>query len=168
MTTLVPPRRLGEVATAALVTVYVALLGPAAGLVWGAVAPKVSVPALAANSDAAFHALIGSDAWFLLVGGVAGLLATVVVMLLVGEPGPGAAIGLALGGTVAAIVADRIGYLSQRGDTTEALRAIGAHPDGSFISEIDLRIRALGVLTIWPLVSLIVLGFVLAFVSARR
>jgi hypothetical protein len=168
MTTVVPERRPGEVAAALLVTVYAALLGPIVGLVWAAVAPKLSVPQLAANSDPVFHALIGADAWFLLVGGVAGLLTTVAVLVLLGEPGPGVTVGLALGGSLGAIIADRVGYLSERGATTHALRAIGARLDGGLISEIDFRIRALGVLAVWPLVSLVIVGFVVGFVQSRR
>jgi uncharacterized membrane protein YdcZ (DUF606 family) len=158
----------GAAITAVVTAVYAMVLGAAAGLVWGAVAPKLSVPALAANSDAAFHALIGADAWFLLVGGLAGALVALVAVAFVGEPGPEMTVGLALGGLVAAVIADRIGYLSQRGATTDALRALGAHPGGTLISEIDFRIRALGVLTVWPIASLAVVGLVIAINSARR
>ena len=157
-----------DVAGGLLTAVYAVLLGPAAGLVWAAVAPKLSIPALAANSDAAFHALIGADAWFLLVGGLAGVLVALVAVAFVGEPGPGVTTGLAVGGLVAAIVADRIGYLSQRGATTDALRALGAHPGGALISEIDFRLRALGVITVWPIASLAVVGLVIAINASRR
>jgi hypothetical protein len=166
---LLPARvRSGDTSVALLTAIYVTLLGPVAGLVWAAVAPKLSIPALAAGSDATFHALIGADAWFLLVGGVAGAIAALVAVAVLGEPGPGAAIGLALGGLAAAFVADRIGFLSERGATTEALRAIGAHPTGALVSEIDFRIRALGVLTVWPIASMAVLGIVIAINTARR
>jgi hypothetical protein len=77
-------------------------------------------------------------------------------------------VGLALGGSLGAIIADRVGYLSERGATTHALRAIGARLDGGLISEIDFRIRALGVLAVWPLVSLVIVGFVVGFVQSRR
>jgi hypothetical protein len=157
-----------DVSAGLLTAVYAILLGPAAGLVWAAVAPKLSIPALAANSDAAFHALIGADAWFLLVGGLAGVIVALGAVAFVGEPGPAVTTGLALGGLVAAIVADRIGYLSQRGATTDALRALGAHPGGALISEIDFRLRALGVITVWPIASLAVVGLVIAINASRR
>ena len=147
---------------------YAALLGAPAGLVWGAAAPKLSIPALAANSDAVFHAQIGADAWFLLVGGVAGALTAVVAMLVIGRESPGMAVGLAVGGAVGAIIADRVGYLHERDATRAALAAIGAHPSGATISEIDFRIRAVGVLTVWPLAALVVLGLIVAMRSARR
>ena len=166
---LLPARSgLGEVPSAILLGLYTILLGSAAGLVWAAVAPKLSVPALAAGSDATFRAQVGADAWFLLVGGLAGVVCALMAVAMVGEPGPEATAALAVGGMVAALVADRIGYLSERGATSHALRVLGAHPDGSLISEIDFRIRALGVLTAWPLASLAVVGLVLAINGARR
>jgi hypothetical protein len=80
-------------------------------------------------------------------------------------------VGLALGGMAAAFVADRVGYLSQRGELSSmlrTLRAVGVHPGGSLVSQIDFRIRALGVLTVWPLVSLALVGVVIAIRAARR
>jgi hypothetical protein len=158
----------GDKATALLTAVYAVLLGPAAGLVWAAVAPKLSVPALAAGSDATFRAQIGADAWFLLVGALAGALCALLAALALGEPGPHVAAGLAVGGLAAAFVADRVAYLSERGATSHALHAIGAHPGGALISELDFRIRALGVLTVWPIASLAVVGLVIAINASRR
>jgi hypothetical protein len=167
---LLPRRGLrhSQVAVAAVTTVYVALLGTAAGLIWAALAPKVSIPAIAAGASAAFHAQVGADVWFLVVGAIAGVLCAVAAIALLREEGPGLAFGLAFGGSLAAVIADRVGYLSEQHATTAALRALGATPSGSTISEIDFRVRALGVLTAWPLASLIVLGIVIAIGAARR
>jgi hypothetical protein len=159
---------LGTVASAVLLGLYTVLVGGAAGLLWASIAPKLSVPALAAGSDATFRAQVGADAWFLLVAALAGIVCTLMAVAFVGEPSPAVVTALAVGGLVAAIVADRIGYLSERGATGHALRAIGAHPDGSLISEIDFRVRALGVLTAWPIASLAAVGLVLAINAARR
>jgi hypothetical protein len=165
---VLPPKGTGDVVVAVLVAVYVTLLGPAVGLVWAAVAPKLSIPLLAAQSDATFHAQIGADAWFLLVGGIAGLLSVGLALLATRGISPGVAVGLAVGGAAGAVVADRVGYLTERGTTSAALRAIGAHDlTGALLSEIDFRIRALGVLTIWPIVSVVVIG-VVAAAAARR
>ena len=168
--TLLPSRRLrhSQPAIAALTTVYVALLGPVVGLIWAALAPKVSIPAIAAGANAAFHAQVGADVWFLIVGGIAGVLTAVAAIAVVREAGPGLAVGLAFGGSLAAVIADRVGFLTEQHATTTALRALGAAPDGSTISEIDFRVRALGVLTAWPLASLVVLGIVIAVGAARR
>ena len=155
-----------ELITGLLVAAYAILLGPVVGLVWAAVAPKVSIAALRAGSSVTFQAQIGADAWFLLVGGLAGALVVLVAVALAGEPGPGVAGGAAAGGLVAAFVADRVGYLSQLSATKHAL--LGAHPGGDVISEIDFRIRALGVLTVWPLASLLVMSVVIAIYASRR
>ena len=162
------PARAGrnELAAGLLAAVYAIALGPVAGLVWAAVAPKVSIAALRAGSSVTFQAQIGADAWFLLVGGAAGAVLALVAVALAGEPGPGVTLGLATGGLIAAFVADRVGYLSERTATKHAL--LGAHPSGDVLSEIDFRIRALGVLTVWPLVSLVVIGLVIAINASRR
>jgi hypothetical protein len=160
--------RHSQAAIAALTTVFVALLGPPVGLIWAALAPKVSIPAIASGANAAFHAQVGADVWFLIVGAVAGVLTAVAAIAVLREEGPGLAVGLAFGGALAAVIADRVGYLSEQHATTTALRALGATPDGSTISEIDFRVRALGVLTAWPLAALVVLGIVIAVGAARR
>jgi len=165
---LPPARKDGELATAIVTALFVTLLGPAAGLVWSAVSPRLSVQSLIASSDAAFHPLIGADAWFLLVGGVAGAICTLLALVVGKRDGPGLALGLAAGGMAAAFVADRIGYLDDHQSTLMALRALGAQPGGGFAAEIDFRIRALGVLTVWPLASLVVLGIVVAVTGHRR
>jgi hypothetical protein len=158
--------RRNELATGLLAAAYAILLGPVAGLAWAALAPKVSIAALRAGSSETFQAQIGADAWFLLVGSLAGVLVALVAVAFAGEPGPGLSIGIATGGLIAAFVADRIGYLSERTTTQHAL--LGAHPGGAVISEIDFRIRALGVLTVWPLASLAVIGLVIAVNASRR
>ena len=157
----------GEITTAVVTALYVALLGPVAGLIWSAVAPRLSLRALIANSGAAFHPQIGADAWFLLVGGIAGVLCTVLAVVAGKRTGPGLAVGLAVGGLAAAFIADRIGYLHDHQSTVMALRAKGAHLNGALVSELDFRIRALGVLAVWPVASLVVLAVVVA-VSGRR
>ena len=155
-----------ELVTGVLVAMYAVVLGPVAGLVWAALAPKVSIPALRAGSGATFQAQIGADAWFLLVGGLAGVVVALVAVGFAGEPGPGLVVGATVGGLTAAFVADRIGYLSELSATKHAL--LGAHPSGAVISEIDFRLRALGVVTVWPLASLVVVGLVIAISASRR
>lgn len=157
-----------ELVTGLLTAIYVALLGPAAGLVWSALAPRVSAQALVDGADAAFRPQIGADAWFLLVGGVAGALCTLVALAVGRRTGPGLALGLAVGGLAAAFVADRIGYLDDHQSTVMALQAKGAHLNGMLVAEFDFRIRALGVLTVWPLASLVVLAVVVAVAGHRR
>jgi hypothetical protein len=165
---VLPGPSMPEAAIAAITAVYVALLGAAAGLIWAAVAPTSSIAAIAAGADAAFHPQIGADAWFLLVAAVGGALTAGAALVLMRDPGPGLAAGLAVGGTVAAIVADRVGYLVHRGDLTTALVKIGAHPTGSAISLIDFRVRSLGVLAAWPFAAVLVIGIAVTIRTARR
>ena len=167
---VLPRRRVaGELTAGVLTAVYVTLSGAVAGLAWAAVAPKLSRSALVNLSGAMFHPQIGADAWFLLVGGLAGVLCAVAAVLLVGEPGPGVVIGLGIGGLAAAIVADRVGYLAELHGSTHmaiaAFRSIGFAPD---VGQLDFRVRALGVLTVWPIASLAVIGLVVAFNGWRR
>lgn len=159
----------GEYAVGVLTALYVTLAGAVAGLVWAAVAPKLSKPALLSLSGAMFHPQVGADAWFLVVGGVAGILCTLAATLAFGEPGPGMVGGLAVGGLAAAFVADRVGYLAELDGSTKmavaAFRSLGISPD---VAEIDFRIRSLGVLTVWPIASLAAVGLVMAINAARR
>ena len=159
----------GEVVSGLLTAVYVTLAGAVVGLVWAAVAPKLSKSALLNVSGAMFHPQIGADAWFLIVGGLAGIACAIVAVLVLGEPGPGVVAGLGVGGLAAAFVADRVGYLAQLHDSTQmavaAFRSLGLAPD---VGQLEFRVRALGVLTVWPIASLAVVGLVLAVGAWRR
>jgi hypothetical protein len=161
-----------ELTVAGWITVFVTVAGGAAGLIWAALAPKLSNDALKAGSDVTFRAQSGADAWFLIVTLVAGAICAVVVCALFGQRGPGAAIGLGVGGLLAALVADRIGYVSEHHSTAAALQALGLHPGGhapgDVVAELDFRVRALGVLTAWSLVAMLVLGVAIAFEASRR
>ena len=162
------PARVGrsEWVAGAVVATYAVLLGPVAGFVWASLAPKVSIAALRAGSSVTFQAQIGADAWFLLVGALAGAVAVLIAVALYGEPGPGVTAGLTVGGLIAAFVADRVGYLNERPSMRHAL--LGARPTGVVISEIDFRLRALGVVTVWPIASLALIGLVIAVYASRR
>lgn len=167
---VLPDRRSGaEVVVAVLTALYVTLAGAAAGLVWAAVAPKLSKQAVLNLSGALFQPQIGADARFLIVAAVAGILCTVVAVLVLGEPGPGMVAGLAVGGLAAAFVADRVGYLAELHGSTRmaiaAFRSLGAEP---FHGEFDFRVRALGVVVAWPIASLAVVGLVMALYAWRR
>jgi hypothetical protein len=158
---LTPRAARAEVAVAVLTAVYVTVAGAFAGLVWSHVAPKLTRSAVVNLSDGLFHPQIGADAWFLLVGVVAGVVCAVVAVVVVGEPGPGVAVGLAAGGVAAAVVADRVGYLM----AIAAFRSLGAEP---FAGEFDFRVRALGVLVAWPIASLAVVAVAIGIEAARR
>jgi len=157
-----------ETFVAVVGTVYLAMCGAIAGLLWDGAAPKLSIHQLAASSDATFHAQIGADAWFLLVTVLVGLVSAMVFCLVVRRPGPGAAVALGVGGLIASFVADGVGFVAERHVTVNGLHALGVHAGGDLVSEIDFRVRALGVVTGWPLVALAVLGIYIGIDALRR
>jgi hypothetical protein len=146
-----PRRDLGVFGfTAALVTIA----GAALGLLWTAVAPEISIHAAALGSEGAYRALIGDDAWFLLLGACAGI-ATALLAWLLGARGPGAAAGLLVGGVLGALVAARVGFLAQRGSTLAGLRAVGLPPHRDLLDLFDFKIRLVAVLFAWPVAALV-------------
>ena len=151
-----------------LTAVYVAFLGPIAGLVWWQLAPKQTkqtMTVLLSGSATPFHVTVDADAWFLLVGAIAGVI-TALVVLLLRWFGPGAVAGLALGGAGAAVVADRVGYLAERGHTFAAMQAAGVDPRAADL--LDFKVRAIGVIAVWPMVALVVYTTALAMRDRYR
>src|SRR3954469_11679245 len=130
-----------ELVAGVAVAAYVTLFGAVAGLVWAGLAPQLSVPQLVAQSSSVYRAQIGADAWFLLVGTVAGALCAVVLALVLRRRGPGALLGLIVGGLAASFVADRVGFLAQRGSTVSALHAAGLRADEGTLQLIDFKLR---------------------------
>jgi hypothetical protein len=130
-----------------LVTAYVALLGSIVGIVWHAVAPRVDIIPLATRgSQGAMKPLIGADVW--LGGlGLAAALVCVVTLAIVDRDateGPGAMLGLAVGGLLGMLVAA----------VDKQLRA--------YVLTWDLRVRAQGVLLSWPLAAVLLNGVTIA------
>ncbi len=151
-----------------LTAVYAVFLGPIAGLVWWQLAPKQTkhtMTVLLHGSAAPFHVAVDADAWFLLVAAIAGLV-TAVVALLLRWFGPGAVAGLAVGGAAAAVVADRVGYLAERGHTIAAMQTAGVAPAAADL--LDFKVRALGVIAAWPMVALVVYTVALAMRDRYR
>lgn len=148
-------------------TALVVVFGAVAGLVWAAVAPKLAIAAVLAGHEEPFRAQIGADAWFLLVTSLAGVL-TALVALLLRADGPATTAALGLGGTAAAFVADRVGYLTQHADVLHALRALGLDPQQVALDVVDFRLRALGVVVAWPIAALLVHTGAVALRSWRR
>jgi hypothetical protein len=151
----------------AVTTLFVTLSGAVAGLVWAAVAPKLSLAAVLAGREGPFRAQIGADVWFVLVAALAGVL-TAAVALLLRADGPSATAGLGAGGVAAAFVADRVGWLSQQADLLETLRALHLDPTDVNMALVDFRLRALGVVVAWPLAAIIVHTCAVAIRTRRR
>lgn len=157
-----------ELVIAVVGTLFVALSGAIAGLIWDAAAPKLSSSALAASANQTFRPQIGADAWFLLVTLVAGLVVATAFCLVIGRPGPGAAVALAVGGLLAALVADRVGFVAERHAAVLTLHAAGYPTTGDYVTQVDFRVHALSVVAAWPLVALAVLGVFVGIDALRR
>ena len=150
-------------ALAGLVTaVTCVLLGAPVGLLWAAVAPKVTVDvdgsAISLISDAS--TFIAGDAWFLGVVFVAGLLTGVLAWLLGRRYGPGVVLGLTAGGLLAAYVAARTGQLVDEG---VARQAVEAGRMGGV--QLSLVLRSSEAVLGWPVGAL--LGFLAPFALQR-
>jgi hypothetical protein len=135
----------------------VAASGAVVGLVWSATAPKLSIRALVGGSEATFKSQIAADGRFLLLAVLAGVVCAGVLIAL-GERGPGAVVGLAVGGVLAALVANRVGAVAQHDATMSALRSLAIPRSAHVLDLVDFRVRADGVLLGWPIAALIVHG----------
>jgi hypothetical protein len=160
-----PPERLWrlreDLSTAALMVVLLALVAPVIGLLWAHMSPKLSITALVGGSETPFKSQIGDDAWFLLLTALAGAT-TGWFVTAVGGRGPGAVLGLVLGGGVASAVAARVGFLAERGHTLAQLRARGITPRADLLDIVDFKLRALGVATAWSFAALLVFVIIVA------
>jgi hypothetical protein len=169
-----------EAAAAVLVAAYCTLLGGVAGLVWSHVAPKIYDPTGASRllaafngSEAATKVLLGDDMSYAFVMLGAGVV-SVAILTLVGRRhgavgGPGAMVGLAVGGLLGALVAAHLGHDIQRAhlvSAVPALRATDPHITRKvvlFYFDFEVRIRQFFV--IWPITAVVLQGLV---VGARR
>jgi hypothetical protein len=145
-----------------LIAVYVALTGPIVGLLWSAVSPKLDILGLVSGSGT-FRPEIGADVHFGLLGIGAGAVCAAIT-LACRRDGPGSMIGLAIGGLGAALIADRVGYLLNHGDTVALLRAHSL----SLTIDPFFKVRALGVVVAWPMAALVVYVSALALRDRAR
>lgn len=164
-----------EARTGGLIAVYAGLLGAAVGLVWATLAPEPPVRRAFFVQPAAAHQLVGLDVWFAGIAAVAGLLVAVAALRLLGDAARtvGAIIGVAVGGVLGSLVADRVGYLANGTSAVEALgkvaavRHYSARQLGQVASLLDFRVHMPGVLLIWSLVGVVVLGAAALFGDAE-
>lgn len=164
-----------ELRRGATVAAYCALSGSVAGLVWARLAPLPDVAAAFRIQPRASHQLVGFDVWFAGIAIVAGVLCTLVTVNLLGRRalGYGPVLGLAVGGGLAAAVADRVGYLANGGRAVEALGRMPAlrHDTagqlGQVASLLDFRVHMAGVLLIWPAAALAAFAVVAALAGEK-
>lgn len=164
-----PPERAwqprADLTTAALMAVLLALFAPLVGLLWAHLSPELSVTQVLSGSEVPFKAEIGDDVWFLLLAGLAGAL-TGAVAYTVGGRGPGVVLGLVFGGLGAAAVAARVGFLAQRAHLLGQMRSHGVNP--LYYDALEFKLRALGVVTAWPIAAVAVFMIVAAFRDDHR
>jgi hypothetical protein len=138
------------------------LLGAPVGLLWSHVAPRYTL--VFSKGEATYpyiestKAFVGADGSFVVVTMVAGLLTGLLAWVLARRSGPWTVAALAVGGTLAALVAMHVGLLPGRQETFEALERktgsvdlfLGAR-DGN-----DTHLRAQWTAVVWPVSALVV------------
>lgn len=161
--------RRSDAAGFAIALVASVLAAQAAGLVWAALAPQLSLAGIAAGSQVPFRAEVGADGWFLVVTATAGVLAALVAVL-AGARGPGTLAGLATGGLLGALVAARVGGLATHEHTMAMVQALGVSVARLHRFGIDpfLQVRAQGVLVAWPLAAVVAYAAGVALSTRRR
>ena len=139
----------------AATALFVVLSGPLVGLIWAAVGPGLPLLPVLSGSGSAYRNEVGADFYFLLLTAAAGLLCAAVAVAL-RRDGPGVLLGLVVGGLGAALVADRVAYLAERGDTLDTLAHLQVSLATLHRYGIDpfFKVRALGVLVAWPMAAL--------------
>jgi hypothetical protein len=151
-----------EVGFGVVVAAFSTLLGAAVGLIWAAGAPRIQLGAAIDGSESAAKPLIGDDVRLGLLGLIAGILVAVVV-LVAGrhrERGPGEVLGLAIGGVLGALVAARVGEVARHHEMVKALAAVvpgvTSKESTRLLGFFGFRVRATGVLMLWPIAAVAV------------
>lgn len=151
---------------AVLVAVFSTLLGGAVGPIWHALAPKLNLVSANNGSAAATKALLSDDVWFGFIGLAVGVFCVAVAAFV--SPrlvrGPGAMIGLAVGGLLGSAVAAHIGHHIGHDDMLAALHRTfpGARPSGirDYLQFYDFKVRATSVVLAWPFAAVACAGLV--------
>lgn len=149
------------------------LLGAPAGLLWSAIAPRVTVRLTdkgpVADNLESTKAFIGADGSYLLIGLALGLVCGTLAWLFARRSGPWTVVALAVGGALAALVAGRVGLMPGSQEVLEALKPgslrrgtidlfLGARGEGQ-----QLHVRAPWSAVGWPVGALVAfLGWGLA------
>lgn len=166
--TVLPPEAAGRWRTdlpgAAVVVVATVLLGAPAGLLWSAVAPRVSVVFTKDGPQVtdleSTKAFVGADGTFLVVVLLMGLLCGVLAWLFARGFGPWTVGALAVGGLLAALVASRVGLMPGADAAIAALSDPAHHTSGTidlFLGrheEDGLHVRAPWAAVGWPVGAL--------------
>jgi hypothetical protein len=163
-----------EIWIAGAVTAFAALFGALVGVVWHAVAPRIHIVAAAQGSSAAMKPLIGDDLWLGVLGVAAGIICVALLILVAphASKGPGAQLGLAVGGALGMLVAARVGHLIGHRDLTALIKSNYPTAGPSFVSLVlsyfDFKVRLTGVLLSWPFVSVLLSVFIVGLRTVNQ
>lgn len=146
------------------VVVGCVLLGAPVGLLWSAVSPRVqfTITETGINIEGAEtnEAFMGADGSYVLILFAVGLGCGLLAWLLARRSGPWTVVALAVGGTLAALVAARVGLLPGSTEVLEALKP-GSLERGTFDLFLgardgqDLHLRAPWGALAWPVGALV-------------
>lgn len=121
-----PPRWRQDLTAFVAIVVGSVLLGAPAGLLWSAVAPRLSVTVSAQGQDVpdleSTKAFVGADGSYLVVMLVLGLICGGLAWRFARRAGPFAVLGLLVGGVLAALIAASVGLRPGSQHAIEALR----------------------------------------------
>jgi len=158
---------LADVWTALLGTIAVVTIGVLAGLVWWWLAPRAHGTVSAGNGksiqfDSANKVFASADVTFLFVGVGAGLLCGFVATILARRRGVAVSVAMAVGGTLASMLAAFIGRALSGGpqDHWLARASVGRH---DYFIELTTRRFLVG----WPIAALLVVFVVGLFTPDR-
>lgn len=161
-----PVEWLREARIALVVGAFVTLLGSVVGVVWHAVASKPALLDVASASEGAMKLLIGEDLWLGLLGVFAGVVSVALLRVVTSSAadGPGAQLGLAVGGLLAMLVAARTGHLIAHDSLAAALRSKYPDADPSVVTYLAklfaFKLRMKAVLLSWPFAAVLLNAFI--------
>lgn len=176
-----PPRRptltwdavRGDVIAGTVTLAACLLAAVAVGAIWHAVAPDLPRVVVGHNpystAKTPDEGEIARDGWFGIIAAATGLLLALLGFWKGRKHGVGVALGLGLGGLLGAYVAYKVGAALGPDQFWEAVDK--KHPDAGPTEQIPfdepLRLQAMGVLYLWPMVSLVVYVVLMASFGPR-
>jgi hypothetical protein len=162
------PGLAAEARAGLLVTAGCLLVGAPLGLLWALLAPELVVRTSGElpGSAETGRVLVQADGTFVLLAAAAGLLCAAVASALGRRHVLGTALGLVVGGALAAEVARRTGTLVGR-EEARALLAAATDGAASAAVELPVRLRATSALAVWPLAALVLHTVVLGTRALR-
>jgi hypothetical protein len=150
------------------VVASLAVAGAPLGALWAVVAPRPDPAAVVAGTDSALTAQMGADVAFLLITGVAGAVAGVLVWRFVREASWLVPLALAVGGGAGALVAAAVGAAVN--SAAPGLAGL-AEQSGATLSRLEdllaFGVRAKSALLALPLAALVVFA-ALTYVAGER